>query len=129
MNKELIKVLLKVQKELPVIKRDTEAFKYKYAPLEVIWEKVGEILTDNGFVVTNDLTLDGVKTTATHEHGELTSFFSITGAKPQDRGAEATYGRRYNLTAIFNIQLENEDDDAQQAQKNAPKVVKDISSL
>jgi len=129
MKKELLTALLEVQKELPMITRDTKAYNYKYAPLEVIWEKVGKILTEKGFVVVNELTPEGVKTTAYHEAGELSSFFAITGLKPQDRGAEATYGRRYNLVAIFNIQLENEDDDAQEAQKKAPKPVNDIASL
>jgi uncharacterized lipoprotein len=127
MKKELLTALLEVQKELPMITRDTKAYNYKYAPLEVIWEKVGKILTEKGFVVVNELTPEGVKTTAYHEAGELSSFFAITGLKPQDKGAEATYGRRYNLVAIFNIQLENEDKDC--ADVKELKKVNDISSL
>lgn len=119
MKKEFLSALLEVQKALPTITRDTKAYNYKYAPLEVIWEKVGKIINDAGFVVTNEVTQEGVITTATHESGELKSFFPCVTVKPQDRGAEITYGRRYNLVAIFNIQLENEDDDAVNAQNSA----------
>lgn len=129
MKKEFIEAMLKIQSELPVIKRNTDSYNYKYAPLEVIWEKVGTIINNAGFIVTNEVTSEGVITTVSHESGELKSFFPCVTVKPQDRGAEITYGRRYNLTAIFNIQLENEDNDAVEAQKKAPKQVNDISSL
>jgi len=117
MEKELIKALLKVQQELPVISKDTKAYNYKYAPLEVIWEKVQPILSKNGFVVTHEVGIGGVKTIASHEHGEKSSFFEFsTDLKPQDQGSAITYGKRYNLVALFNIQLENEDDDGKTAQ-------------
>jgi hypothetical protein len=131
MKKELLAALLKVQKEIPVIKRDTQAYNYKYAPLEVIWEKVGKIINDNGFVVVNTIEETGVRTTAFHEHGEIPSFFLFSGLlKPQDRGSEITYGRRYNVTAIFNIQLEDEDDDAQSAMQTAKKkTISDVGKV
>jgi len=125
MEKSLHTALLAVQKELPMIKRDTQAFNYKYAPLDVIWEKVGVILTKHGFLIANEITPEGVLTRAIHESGELTSFFSFSGAlKPQERGSEITYGRRYNLTAIFNIQLEDEDDDGKSANDKAIPVAR-----
>ena len=115
MKKEFIGVLLKVQKELPIVGRTTEAFKYKYAPIEHVWDKVGNVLSDNGFVITNEISEAGVKTNAFHEQGELNSFiaFSNLTLKPQDRGSEITYARRYNLTAMFNIIVAGEDDNAQ----------------
>ncbi len=114
MTKEFITVLLKVQKEMPVVGRTTDAFKYKYAPIEVVWDKVGKILSDNGFVIVNKIDENGITTTALHELGELTSTiaFSNLALKPQDRGSEITYARRYNLCAIFNIIIAGEDDDA-----------------
>jgi hypothetical protein len=125
MEKPLHNALLAVQKELPMIKRDTQAFNYKYAPLDVIWEKVGAILNKHGFLITNEITHEGILTRAIHESGELTSFFAFSGAlKPQERGSEITYGRRYNLTAIFNIQLEDEDDDGKSANDKAVPVAR-----
>lgn len=118
MKPELITTLLKVQKELPVIGRSTKAYNYKYAPLEHIWEQVEKVISSNGFVVINELTPEGIITKAIHASGELTSFISYShhDLKPQDRGSEITYGRRYNLTAIFNIIIVDEDDDGAKAQ-------------
>jgi hypothetical protein len=117
MKKELLAVLLKVQKELPIVGKDSKGFNYKYASLPQVWEKVGKVLESNGFFITNEITLEGVLTTAHHEHGELHSFipFVSQSSKPQEIGSEVTYWRRYNLTAIFNIIVDGEDDDAQTA--------------
>lgn len=117
MKKELLTALLKVQKELPIIPKNAKGFNYKFANLPQIWDKVKEILQNNGFLITHEITSEGVMTTAHHEHGELKSFLPFTGAsKPQEIGSEVTYWKRYNLTAIFNIIVDGEDDDAQTAQ-------------
>jgi len=125
MKPELIKALLKVQKELPVVERTTKAYNYKYTPLEEVWDKVGKVLTDNGFAIINQISTEGVTTYAEHEHGQLTSHIDFTHVdlKPQDRGSEITYARRYNLTAMFNIIVKDEDDDGSSAHKatTAPK--------
>jgi hypothetical protein len=120
-NKTFVSVLLKVQKELPIVGKNTSSgsgsFSYKYATLDKVWDKCGKIINENGFVITHEITETGIKTTARHELGELTSFFKFTAeaVKPQKLGSEATYARRYNLTAIFNIIIAGEDDDAQEA--------------
>ena len=117
MKKELLTALLKFQKELQIVGKDSKGFNYKYASLPKVWDKVGSVLKDNGFFITNEITPEGVMTTAHHEHGELKSFLPFSGAtKPQEVGSEVTYWRRYNLTAIFNIIVDGEDDDAQTAQ-------------
>lgn len=114
MNKELLTVLQKVQKEMPVIGRDTTAFKYKYAPIDTVWNNISKVIIENGFVIINEVQETGLLTLAIHEHGELKSFikFSTLDLKPQERGSEITYYRRYNLTAIFNVIIADEDDDA-----------------
>jgi hypothetical protein len=131
-TKELLKSLLELQKKLPVIKKKTQAFNYKYAPLEVIWAEVKKPITEAGFAIIHKILMDGVETRVYHEHGQLFSFFKFSGEYPnyikvfsggreydkqvnkvQELGKEITYGKRYNLVAIFNIQLEGEDDDAQ----------------
>ena len=117
MKKEFIEVLKKVQNEMPMIGKNKKVefgnTKYTYAPIDKIWDEVKAVLTGNGFVITNDITLEGVRTTATHELGELTSItpFSNTISRPQERGAEITYYRRYNLTAMFNIIVAGEDNE------------------
>lgn len=118
MKKELLAVLLKVQKELPIVGKDSAGYNYKYASLPQVWDKVKDVLQDNGFFVTHEITLEGVLTTAYHELGELHSFipFVSQSSKPQEIGSEVTYWKRYNLTAIFNIIVDGEDDDAQTAQ-------------
>ena len=118
MKNELIKVMQQVQAEIPVIKKNTKAYNYKYADLPKVWESIKEVIVKNGFVVTHEITTEGVKTTASHEHGELASFipFATEGAKPQEIGSEITYYKRYNLGAIFNLIIEGEDDDAATAQ-------------
>ena len=117
MKKEFLVVLKKVDSEMPVIGKnksvDFNSTHFKYAPLEKVWAEVSSVLRKNGFVITNDITLEGVRTTATHELGELTSItpFSNTISRPQERGAEITYYRRYNLTAMFNIIVVGEDNE------------------
>lgn len=113
-SKSFIEVLLKTQKEMPVVERTARGYNYKYAPLDEVWDKVKDVLQSNGFVVTNEVSEEGVLSIARHELGELRSFirFSNIDLKPQDRGSEITYYRRYNLTSMFNIIVVGEDDDA-----------------
>jgi hypothetical protein len=134
MKKELLTALLEVQKELEIIKKGKEGQvghrKFMYAPLEVVWENIKDILQKNGFFVGHEITKEGVITTVYHEHGELKSFFGFGHlSDPKDIGIGATYGKRYNIVAIFNIQLENEDSDVELITGKAPKQVNDISSL
>lgn len=133
-EKDFIKVLLKVQEELPVVGKTTEAYKYKYAPIEQVWDKIGGIIHKNGFVVINEISKEGVLSRAIHELGELTSFieFSSISLKPQDRGSEITYARRYNLTAMFNVIVAGEDDDAQttkNAQVDLEKIKAEVAKI
>lgn len=118
MKKELLQALLAVQAEVPPIKKNSKGYNYKYADLPRVWEAIKESLSKNGFVVTHEVTADGVKTTAHHEDGELSSTipFTVEGMKPQEIGSEITYYKRYNLAAIFNLIIEGEDDDAKTAQ-------------
>lgn len=110
----------KIQESLPVIGKDKKGYNYTYASLEKVWEEIGKIIQENGFILTNQIEKDGVRTIATHQSGEkLESFipFSKEELKPQDKGSEISYYRRYNLTSIFNIIISDEDDDAQATRK------------
>lgn len=107
-----------IQKELPVIGKNKQGHNSKYADLDKIWGEVKDIIDANGFIISNEINEAGVKTTATHKTGQsLESFvpFSKDELKPQEKGSEITYYRRYNLTAIFNIIIADEDDDARKA--------------
>src|SRR6185369_8056 len=118
MKKALLEALLKVQKSVPAIKKNAKGFNYKYADLPKVWESIKSVIQENGFVVTHEITAEGLKTTAWHEHGELNSMipFTVDGMKPQEIGSEITYYRRYNISSIFNLIIEGEDDDAKTAQ-------------
>lgn len=118
MKKELLSALLKVQAKLEVIKKGKEGQvghrTFMYAPLEVIWAEIKDTIQENGFYVGHEISKEGVLTTAYHEFGQLQSFFSFGQlSDPKDIGIGATYGKRYNIVAIFNIQLENEDSDVE----------------
>jgi len=107
----------KVQAQMPIIGQNKTvkgAFTYKYADLEKIWEKVNPIISANHFIVTHEVTTEGVKTTAIHSSGEkLESLIPSTKTdKPQDMGKIITYYKRYNICAIFNIIIADEDNDA-----------------
>lgn len=118
MKKELLQALHKVQQELKPVKKSTDGYNYKYADMATVWDTIGKTISSNGFVIVHDVTAEGVKTTAYHEHGEITSFIPFTeGAqKPQEIGSEITYFKRYNLVSLFNVIVEGDDDDAQTAQ-------------
>lgn len=124
-SRELHQVLLKVQGELPVIQKQSQAKKsgnfggYKYADLPTIWEKIVPVLQSNGFVITHSISPSGVSTIASHEKGELWSFieFSSENLTPQQLGSQITYFKRYNICAIFNLIIEGEDDDGMAAEK------------
>ena len=108
----------KIQEQLSVIGKNKQGHNSKYADLDKIWGEVKDIISANGFIVTNAIGETGVSTIAFHEGGErFESFvpFSKDDLKPQERGSEITYYRRYNLTAIFNIIIADEDDDARKA--------------
>lgn len=113
-KKTLFASLLAVQKELQTVTKNKTAFKGKYADIENIWESIRQIVNDNGFVVLHEATAEGIKTTAIHESGEkLESFIPWSGNKDsQEQGKEITYAKRYNINAIFNVIVSEEDNDA-----------------
>lgn len=123
----------KVQEIMPVIgqnKKVTGSFSFKYADIEKVWEKIHPIISENNFVVTHSITPEGVKTIAWHKSGEkLESTIDITEkSKPQDKGKEITYYKRYNICAIFNIIIAEEDNDGKVENGNFTKPLIDVAS-
>jgi hypothetical protein len=110
---------MKVQASLETIAKNSQGYNYKYADLPKIWAGIKDLITKQNFIVYHEVSADGVKTTAEHISGKsLTSLIPFSGqVKPQDRGSEITYYKRYNIMAIFNIVVEGEDDDGAKANK------------
>lgn len=117
---ELAKALAKFHTDLPEVKKDATNphFGSKYADLadivKVVLPKLAAVgltwiatptMTEDGFVLAYELR---------HESGE-----SVTGAwplpdperaKPQELGSAVTYAKRYALSAVTGIALDQDDD-------------------
>jgi len=106
--------LLKIQQELKIILKDKKAYKGTYATIEHIWESIRKTINGNGFVVYHQMTPEAITTTALYKNGEkLESTIPFSGnTDPQEKGKEITYAKRYNINAIFNIIVADEDNDA-----------------
>lgn len=142
MEQTLYTQLLAAQLEFPKIKKDATNpfFKNKYASLDGILETVLPILHKNALVLIqnpiNDGDRVGVHTQIFHattpDGACVESKFTVTLAKndPQGAGSAITYCRRYALTSMLGLNVEEDDDGntasatnqrpAQQAQQAAP---------
>lgn len=115
--------LLAIQKELKTVVKDKKAFKGSYATIEHVWESIRNVINDHNFIVTHSATQDGIMTTAMHRSGQITqSLFPWSGNKDaQEQGKEITYAKRYNINAIFNVIVAEEDNDANKPVGNYKK--------
>lgn len=117
----LLKALARFQEEVkPIQKRDDNPyFKSKYASLDAIQHHIKSPLQKSGLVVTqanvviNDLPF--VQTKVWHvESGEsIDSVFPVIVSKQtaQDYGSAVSYAKRYSLTGLLNLIVQDEDDD------------------
>jgi hypothetical protein len=123
--KNLLKALDKFQVECPPIGKssDNPFFKSKYATLDAIQNHIKPYLHKNGLAITQaNIVVDGqgyVQTNVWHiESGEtMLSTFPIVVQKhtAQDYGSAVTYAKRYSLSGLLNIIIEDEDDDGNKA--------------
>ena len=132
-KKQIIKALLKAQKEMGNASKDSKNpfFKSKYADLNAIREACMPLLNENGIVVLQPTVhIDGknfVNTVLMHESGEtIESLTEILFAKVNDaqaQGSGITYARRYGLQSLINIGAEDDDGNkaSKQPVKPAPK--------
>ena len=116
----IYKKLLAIQSENIAVAKDATNphFKSKYMDLETIIETYTPILSKYKVVAIHS-TKDSVLTTSlydTEDDTMVSSEFAILNTDPQKRGAEITYGRRYNLQQLLNILAE--DDDGNKASEN-----------
>jgi hypothetical protein len=126
--KELLKSLADFNKLCPPIKKDSNNpfFKSNYAKLDAIQVHIHPHLQKCGLVVTQvNVFIDGnafVKSTVWEvKSGEsLDSIFPIVVSKntPQEYGSAVSYAKRYSLSGLLNLVIEDEDDDGNAASQN-----------
>lgn len=125
---ELSKALTAFQKVAPKIIKDKTAnvptktggsYKYDYADLASIWDKIRGPLADNGLsVIQLPTTLNAepsLTTLVAHSSGEWvedTMPLKITQDTPQGQGSAITYARRYMLCAALGIVADSDTDAA-----------------
>lgn len=118
MEKTFESRLLQFQTQIGIIKKDSKNphFKNTYASLEQILSEVKPILTDCGLILLQPINDKGVCTVITMVDGTETDFIESyiplpTNLTPQQLGSAITYYRRYTLSSL--VALEIDDDDAQ----------------
>lgn len=124
MNAEFVKALVKVQAELPAVKKSATNphFKSKFAPLDEVNPAALAVLTKHGFAwVTLPCVLaDGapglsyrlMHTCGEEIAGEMALMLKAQG--PQEQGSAITYARRYSIQAVLGL-VTDEDDDGNSA--------------
>ena len=94
-------------------------FKSSYATLSNIQDAIKEPLIESGLTVCQFPTDNhGLTTLILHESGEyLQSEYTMTPVKndPQGIGSCITYQKRYALVSALNLNVQDEDDDANKA--------------
>jgi len=103
-------------------KAEVGKYSYKYADITTIWNAIKEQLDKNGLTVmqaptSSDPQLPGdfLETKIYHKSGEWVTDkmrLVVTRDDPQGMGAAITYARRYMLTAMFGLIVDDEDNDA-----------------
>lgn len=133
----LYKKLFEVKKVWIKLQRDTKAFNYKYATLSQIQDKLSWVMQEQWLLVTHYIKDNVVITeirdvttkrdwTFSDDVDYIRSSIPLTEwIKPQDKGSEITYYRRYNLLSL--LDLEVEDDDWKKAQES--KVLSEENDL
>lgn len=137
--KNLLKALSTFQTQCgPVVKEaNNPFFKSKYATLDAIQEHIRKPLSDCGLIITQaNKVSDGqaiVVTTVWHvESGEsLESEFPVVVSKAtaQEYGSAVSYAKRYSLSGLLNLTIQDEDDDGNKASQNAPAVAVEMPWL
>lgn len=135
MENTMFASMLAIQKELKTIKKNKKGYSGTFADIENVWESIRSLINENGFVVYHEVTVEGVKTIALHESNQTLSSFipfiqfearisdkgKTTYRDSQEQGKEITYAKRYNISAIFNLIISDEDNDANREKGNYAK--------
>ncbi len=133
-NKNLLKKLLAVQKEVEAIKKDSKNpfFKSNYFDINTLIKELKPLLNKEGLVVLQPLaTIDGGPAIETivydAESGENISNIVVIpeNVDAQKMGSAITYFRRYALQSFFFLQAEDDDANGskQMSKKTSPKKI------
>ena len=130
--KEIAPALNKVLSEVSNLPKTKKGYGYSYTPLDDVLEAVRPILLKHSLGVTQMVGSDGgmvtIKTLLLHDSGEYLATTltlpptNMSGVNDvQALGASITYGRRYQLTAMFGIASEEDVDGRhEQPKKDKP---------
>ena len=126
-NKEqtLTQRLLEFQKQVNVIKKDAKNphFKNTYATLKQVLSEVKPILSEVGLLITQPIDERGIGTVITDGKESISSFIPMpTGLAPQQLGSAISYFRRYTVSSLLSLEID--DDDANQTR--LPFATKDV---
>jgi len=123
-----MKKLFEAKNEIPVIKKDANNpfFKSGYATLSNIIETVEPILMKHGLMITHVMQGNSLITQIWDNDKAIleSSFLLPTNGDIQKIGSAITYAKRYNITAMLNLNIED-DDDGNGAKKPEPAPKKD----
>lgn len=116
--KELLKSVSNFQAECPKITKDANNpfFKgSKYATLPHILSIITPILKKNGLVILQPVVNNAVVTKLIHiDTSEMIeSVYEITckdATNPQQIGSAVSYARRYSISSILNLNIDDDDD-------------------
>lgn len=140
----LISALVEAQRAFPAITRTKEvivktnsgAYAFKYAPLDEVIRLTRPALLDNGLAVSQAVCGDFLETRLLHKSGQwLTDSLPLRpGGTAKEYGAELTYKRRYGFTAMIGIAAEDDldakgADDEKPVKKSTKAVAESYESL
>lgn len=120
-----MKKLLEVKSKFGKINKDgvNPYYNSKYATLGHILNTIEPVLNKEGLHIVNVVKDNAIVTAITDSEGAslIESSFNLPQLNdPQKMGSAITYGRRYNLVCIFNLNID-EDDDGNSAKPETKK--------
>ena len=123
---KIASALVAAQSEFPSIPKNAQGYGYKYATLDDILTIVKPILHKNGLAITQLLEQDGIRTMLLHDSGEYIESWAQLPPLSQGKnmnaaqaaGAAITYMRRYGISALLNLSVD-EDTDGTVKQKSS----------
>lgn len=113
-NSKVLTKIQQIQDENIIVSKSkrNEFLKSNYASLDDVWSALQPKIKELKLLVTHSVKEGILTTTVTDmDSGEFVeSSLTILAEKPQEMGAAITYFKRYNLSCIFNI-ITDEDND------------------
>lgn len=127
---KLIPALLKAQKEMEVVIKDSDNpyYKSKYADINSFLESMVPVLNKNGFLVLQPVWSDEkgtyVETNLLHESGEYYGSgplkLELDKLDMQKLGSAITYARRYSLQSLLGARAQDDDAEGTMTRTKAP---------